>query len=102
MLLPPLSISALQHFQAVALTGSMTKAAAEFGMSVPGVSLQMRRLEELLGFEILKRSGAGVGRHVELTEEGVALAAVVGPLLDELARGLEAIQADRVRRRKTD
>lgn len=58
--------SLLRSFVAVAETGSFTAAAAQIGRSQSAVSLQIRRLEEMLQCALLTRSR----RAVALTEQG--------------------------------
>jgi DNA-binding transcriptional LysR family regulator len=54
-------------FVAVARTGSMTAAAAELGISQPGVSRQIQRLEEEIGIPLVDRGSrmllSGLCRH---------------------------------------
>ncbi len=45
----------LQAFVTVARTGSMSRAAAELGYSQPAVSMQVQRIEQLLGTQLLVR-----------------------------------------------
>jgi DNA-binding transcriptional LysR family regulator len=59
----------LEYFVAVAEERSFTKAAARVHVAQPGVSAQVRRLEEELGQELLDRSG----RTVSLTQVGAAM-----------------------------
>ncbi|MFK0288021.1 LysR family transcriptional regulator [Streptomyces sp. NPDC090499] len=61
----------LEYFVAVAEEGSFTKAAARLYVTQPGVSAQVRRLEQELGQELLDRTG----RTVRLTEVGAAVLA---------------------------
>jgi DNA-binding transcriptional LysR family regulator len=55
-----MDFAAMEAFVAVARTGSMTAAAAELGISQPGVSRQVRRLEEAVGVPLLHREGRGL------------------------------------------
>lgn len=78
---PPLpSLNALWTFDAVARHGSMTRAAAELGVTQTAVSHQVRRLEEELGYPLFRR----VGNRTEVTAEGAAWAEQVGPLFSRL------------------
>ena len=59
----------LRSFVAVSDHGGYTKAGAILGRTQPAISLQMRRLEDLLG----KKLFAQKGRNLALTADGVAL-----------------------------
>lgn len=59
----------LQSFVAIAETGSFTEAARRVGRTQSAVSMQMKRLEELLGRSLFARSG----RSVQLTPDGERL-----------------------------
>jgi DNA-binding transcriptional LysR family regulator len=59
----------LRAFVAVAEAGSFTRAAERIGRSQPAVTLQIKRLEELLGQPLIARSS----RHVALTAAGEIL-----------------------------
>ncbi|MBI2323126.1 MAG: LysR family transcriptional regulator [Chloroflexi bacterium] len=50
----------LRSFLAVAERGSFTAAARELGLTQPGVSRQMRKLERAFGATLLQRAGGGV------------------------------------------
>ena len=56
--LPPLR--AIQVFEAVARTGSVTRAADELHISAGAVSQQVRKLEEFLDLPLFERHGKGV------------------------------------------
>ena len=56
--LPPLR--AIQVFEAVARTGSVTRAAEELHISAGAVSQQVRKLEEFLDLPLFERHGKGV------------------------------------------
>ncbi|WP_025662723.1 LysR substrate-binding domain-containing protein [Rhizobium sp. IBUN] len=59
----------LRTFVSVVDLGAYTKAADALGRTQPAISLQMRRLEELVGASLLKQ----VGRALVLTSEGEML-----------------------------
>jgi DNA-binding transcriptional LysR family regulator len=61
-----MDIDLLKSFIAICETGSFTQAARQVGRTQSAVSLQVRRLEDLLGRPLLLRSSASV----ELTEHG--------------------------------
>lgn len=61
-----LDVTTLRSFVAVADLGGVTKAAGFLHLTQSAVSMQLKRLEELLGVELLDRSG----RSVALTSAG--------------------------------
>ncbi|NQW19954.1 MAG: LysR family transcriptional regulator [Chloroflexi bacterium] len=61
-----MNIAELEALKAVAETGSFTRAADRLGMSQPGLSRQIQRLERQLGTRLLERRGTGA----LLTEAG--------------------------------
>ena len=54
-----MNIAELEALKAVAETGSFTRAADRLGMSQPGLSRQIQRLERELGARLLERRGSG-------------------------------------------
>lgn len=60
MLAPVLDLALLRNFAVVARTGSISVAARHAGRTQSALSMQMRRLEDLLGQPLLLRTGAGV------------------------------------------
>ena len=60
----------LRAFVSVIDLGGYTRAAESLGRTQPAVSLQMKRLEELLDARLITHEG----RELKLTEEGEALA----------------------------
>ena len=64
-----LDLTALRSFVTVADTGKVTAAAARLNLTQSAVSMQLKRLEELLGLSLLDRAGRGVS----LTSEGEQL-----------------------------
>lgn len=82
-----LDLDLVRTFVAVFECASFTRAAALLGRTQPAVSLQVRRLEEELGFPLFDRTG----RSVALTTEGAALLPQARRLLrlhDEIVAGL--------------
>src|SRR3954447_23716158 len=65
-----LDVRRLQTLRAVAREGSLSAAARALGYTQPAVSHHIARLEEEVGTALLTR----VGRGVELTDAGAALA----------------------------
>src|ERR1700748_404735 len=71
------TLNGMGTLAAVVRTGSFAEAARDLGISQPGVSRAIARLESRLGVRLLERST----RSVALTEEGRRLHAQVVPLL---------------------
>lgn len=89
-----LDMTTLRSFVAVADQGGVTRAAAMLNLTQSAVSMQLKRLEDLLGLGLLDRSGRGVAltpageqmlgyarRLVSLNDE------VVGRLTDQVWEG---------------
>src|SRR4051794_15851713 len=91
--LPP--FSPLVAFDAVARHRSFTRAADELGVTQSAVSHQLRRLEDFLGVQLLKRLNPGI----ELSDDGAKLHGELTPLLDGIA-GLEPGLRRRAARQK--
>lgn len=64
-----LDITALRSFVAVAETGGVTKAAHQLNLTQSAVSMQLKRLEESMGLDLIDRSGRKIG----LTAQGELL-----------------------------
>jgi DNA-binding transcriptional LysR family regulator len=67
----------LRTFLAVIDLGSFTKAGQLLGRTQPAISLQIRKLEELVGLTLMDTTG----RNVKLTKEGESLARYARQLL---------------------
>jgi DNA-binding transcriptional LysR family regulator len=67
----------LRAFVSIIDLGGYTRAADALGRTQPAISLQMKRLEELLDAKLLSHGG----RELKLTEEGEALAVYARQLL---------------------
>ncbi|GAA6192014.1 LysR family transcriptional regulator [Phaeobacter sp. NW0010-22] len=89
-----LDITTLRSFVAVADSGGVTRAAGFLNLTQSAVSMQLKRLEELLGLELLDRTGRGIA----LTASGDQLLAyarrmvalndeVIGRLTDQAFEG---------------
>jgi DNA-binding transcriptional LysR family regulator len=89
-----LDITTLRSFVAVADSGGVTRAAGFLHLTQSAVSMQLKRLEELLGTELLDRTGRGIA----LTASGEQLLVyarrilalndeVVGRLTDQVYEG---------------
>lgn len=75
---PDLPPDLLRTFVALVETGTATLAAERVGRSQPAVSLQMRRLQELVGRPLLRRQG----RRLALTATGETVFGFARRLLD--------------------
>ncbi len=64
-----LDVTTLRSFVAVAESGGVTRAAGFLHLTQSAVSMQLKRLEEMLGLELLDRSG----RTISLTPSGEQL-----------------------------
>ena len=64
-----LDLTSLRSFVAIADAGGVTRAAGFLNLTQSAVSMQIKRLEEVLGCEVLDRSARKVG----LTAEGEQL-----------------------------
>lgn len=80
----------LRTFLAVAGTGSITEGAGVIGRSQSATSLQVMRLEEVLGQEVFERTGRGV----VLTETGRRLLPVARDVTERLDMALREITSD--------
>ena len=65
-MIPNLDVDHLKTFLAIAETGNFTKAADEVNKTQSAVSMQMKRLEEMLGRTLFEREGRGS----KLSEDG--------------------------------
>ncbi len=76
----PINPSHLRTFHAVAREGGFSKAARALGVSQPTLSLQVQALEARYGVKLFERRG----RRVELTDIGIQLVEITGPLFANL------------------
>ncbi len=74
------TLQQLRVFMAVAEHQSFTRAAEQIHMTQPGVSIQVKRLEELLDTKLFEK----LGNQIYLTPEGEALQASCRTMFDEL------------------
>jgi DNA-binding transcriptional LysR family regulator len=79
----------LQVFEAIVRLGSFTRAAEELFLTQPTVSMQIKKLTDVLGLPLFEH----VGRNVEPTEAGLALYKSSRELFETLAN-LEMTIAD--------
>ncbi|MFZ7090175.1 LysR family transcriptional regulator [Primorskyibacter sp. 2E233] len=73
-----LDITTLRSFVAVAQSGGVTRAAGFLNLTQSAVSMQLKRLEELLELQLLDRSGRGVS----LTPAGAQLLTYAQKMVD--------------------
>ncbi|WP_136439236.1 LysR family transcriptional regulator [Pacificoceanicola onchidii] len=73
-----LDITTLRSFLAVADSGGVTRAAGFLNLTQSAVSMQLKRLEEMLDLKLLERSGRGV----TLTPAGVQLQTYAQKMID--------------------
>ena len=83
--IPPLQ--ALRALEAVARTGSLTRAADTLSVTHGAISHQLKGLEEALGVPLVERAGRGV----RLTDEGERFASRVKVALAELAEAVREV-----------
>lgn len=88
MLKPLRSLSGLLDFDCAARWRSFKLAAQELHKTPAAVSLQVRQLEQALGFDLFVRQP----RQITLTNKGQELAATVRRMLAELDRKVAALQ----------
>jgi LysR family glycine cleavage system transcriptional activator len=86
--LPPLA--AVRAFEAASRLLSFTEAAQALGMTQAAVSYQIKLLEERVGVPLFLR----VGRRVELTPQGHALAPAIIAAFDQMRTGFANLSAD--------
>ena len=82
------SLSGLIDFDCAARWGSFTLAAQELHKTPAAISLQVKQLEEAVGFPLFVRHP----RHIALTEKGQELAITVAKVLKELRTKVETLR----------
>ncbi|MEQ7421169.1 LysR family transcriptional regulator AmpR [Xanthomonas campestris pv. campestris] len=90
---PRLPLNALRAFEAAARHQNLTRAAGELCVSQAALSHQIKALEQQLGTSLFHR----LPRGVALTDEGAALAPVLGDAFDRIAATLERFAGGRYR-----
>lgn len=73
-----LDVTTLRSFVAVAQAGGVTRAAGFLNLTQSAVSMQLKRLEEMLGLQLLDRNGRGVS----LTPAGAQLLTYAQKIVD--------------------
>ncbi len=84
-----LDIDQLRAFLEVAETGSFTRAAERLNRVQSGVSMQIKRLEEMVGYRLFDRDG----RKVRLTDQGMLLLGYARRMLSLQEEALAYLQA---------
>jgi LysR family glycine cleavage system transcriptional activator len=82
------SLSGLIDFDCAARWGSFTLVAQELHKTPAAISLQVKQLEEAVGFPLFVRHP----RHIALTEKGQELAVTVARVLKELRSKVDALR----------
>jgi len=83
----PVSMDRIRSFLAVAAAGGFTAASTQTGISKDVLSKDVARLERELGVALFVRNT----RHVQLSEDGVQLQAMVAPLFRSIDDAMSAI-----------
>lgn len=84
----PEFVRSLQYFEAVARLGSMKLAASYLGVTQSAVSHQLRRVSEMVGQQLLVKSGRGVA----LTAMGEKLASRLSSVFSDLDELIEDLR----------
>ena len=79
----------LRYFVAVAETENVSRAALKLHISQPGLSRQVRDLEEELGFQLLERGA----KSVRLTEAGHVFLGEARAVLQRVEAAVQAARA---------
>lgn len=88
-----LDLKLLRYFLATVAAGSFSSAARQLGITQPALSQGVRRLEDVIGAELLERAPQGSPRPFRLTPAGEVLAIEARQLLDNAARALQRTRA---------
>ena len=82
-------LNRLRAFEAVARHGSVTRAAAELGVSQPAVTQQLRQLEASLEVPLVRRTAGGIA----ITTEGQVYAARLQRAFGEIEAATDELRA---------
>jgi len=92
-----MDLRALRYFVYIAAARSFSKAAVQLGVAQPALSRQIRKLEDELGIELIRRSG----RQIELTDAGLLLQERAHSLIRQVAQAADDVRAHGSRVRGT-
>jgi DNA-binding transcriptional LysR family regulator len=85
--IPNIDIKRLRAFLLVAKSGSLRSASSELHISIPAVSIQIRKLEQELGVELFERNG----RKLVLSPTGQMFRAEAENALEAFNRAIESV-----------
>jgi LysR family transcriptional regulator, nitrogen assimilation regulatory protein len=92
-----MDLRALRYFVYVAEARSFSKAAVQLGIAQPALSRQVRKIEDELGIELIRRAG----RQFELTDAGLLLLQRAHSLIRQVAQTADDVRAQGSRIRGT-
>ncbi len=85
---PPVELTPLRYFSAIAASGHMTQAARQLGVTQPALSAMLKKLEREVGAQLVHR----VGRGIELSEAGRLFLAYADQTLRAAEAGVQAVR----------
>jgi len=85
---PNVTVTEIRAALAEAKLGSFTMAAKELGVSQPGLSRQVQRVEKLYGFDLFDQSV----KKAPVTPSGLVVLEAFNETLNALARSVEAVR----------
>ena len=83
-----MTVTEIRAALAEAKLGSFTMAAKELGVSQPGLSRQVQRVEKLYGFDLFDQSV----KKAPVTPSGLVVLEAFNETLNALARSVEAVR----------
>ncbi len=92
-----MDLRALRYFIYIAEARSFSKAAVQLGIAQPALSRQIRKIEDELGTELIRRAG----RQLELTDAGLLLLQRAHSLIRQVAQTADDVRAQGSRIRGT-
>lgn len=85
---PPVELTPLRYFSAIAASGHMTQAARQLGVTQPALSAMLKKLEREVGAQLVHR----VGRGIELSDAGRLFLAYADQTLRAAEAGVQAVR----------